>query len=200
MLSSFGCQNYESEKYINTENEAINDLILEMTKFEEMKRMNKWGNKKLTLYIISSLDTATAWTQKPDGYTIAIDGVDLSKEEIKQNKKEYEDNLASYEREEALFSKLKNGAIRKRNLLHSFKNDKLNIQLIEDEEIDSFNTKENEFGYLFISRIIFNRSFTKGYLHYGFVCGIGCVWDDNIEISKVNGKWTITEYFSGGIA
>ena len=72
ILSSFGCQNYESEKYINAENEAINDLILEMTKYEEMRRINEWYNEKLVLYIISSLDTGTARIYKPEGYTIAI--------------------------------------------------------------------------------------------------------------------------------
>lgn len=199
-LSSFGCQNDESEKYINTENEAINDIILQMTQFEEMKRINEWHDEKPTLYIISSLGTGTVWTQKPKGYIAAINGPGLSKEETERNKKDYKEDLARYEREEELFRKLKNGTIEKRNLNYPFKNAKINIQLIDAEEIHNLETKEYELGYLSISRIVFNQDFTKGYLYYSFFCGIGCAWGDNIEISKVNGKWEITEYFSGGIA
>jgi hypothetical protein len=202
-FSIFSCQNSESEKYIKIENEAINDIILEMTNFEEMKRLNKWNNEKLELYIVSELDTSSAWLHEPKGYTILINDIDLSKEEIESNKKEYENELAKYEKEKELFIDLKNGKIKTRNLNYKFLNEKLNIHLIETkkiEKLESFSTKENEFGYLFISRIIFNRNFTKGYLHFDFFCGNGCAWDNNIEIKKVNGKWKITEYFSGGIA
>jgi len=197
------CQNYESENYIKNENEAINELILEMTNFEEMKRLNKWNDKKLELYIVSQLDTISSWLHKPKGYTIAINDVKLPKEEIESNKKEFENELAKYEKEKELFMNLKNGKIKIRKLNYHFENEKLNIQLIEKEKIEkleSFDTEENEFGYLFVSRIIFNKNFTKGYLHYGFICGVGCAWNNNVEIEKINGKWTITERFSGGIA
>ena len=185
------------------ENEVINDLILEMTHFEEMKKANKWENKQLELYIISTLDTLTASTHKPKGYRIAINGIDYTEKEIEQAKKEFEEDLEKYEKEEQLFADFKNGEIKPRKLNLIFKNEKLNIKLIEKEQIEkleNFETKENEFGYLFISRIIFNRNFTKGYLHFEFICGIGCAWDNNIEVIKVNGKWKITKHFSGGIA
>ena len=79
-------------------------------------------------------------------------------------------------------------------------NDEVNIQLVDAETIQSFSVDKNEFGYLAMSRILFNTDFTKGYMYYSFICGVGCAWDSNIEITKVNGQWKITEYYSGGIA
>lgn len=197
------CQNYESEKYIKMENEAIQDIILEITKFEEMKKMNNWKNEKNKLYILSKLDTFTASTIKPTSYDIGSNGVNYSKERIEENKQEFEENLKKYENEEKLFAVFKKGKINPRVLNYLFKNNKLKIELIENEKIEkleSFDTKEDEFGYLFISRIVFNKNYTKGYLHFDFICGVGCSWESNIEIKKVDGKWKITEYFSGGVA
>lgn len=186
------------------ENEAISDIILEMTQFQEMKKLNDSKNEKLKLYIISKLDTTTAWSTKPTGtgYNTSANGIDYSKKIIEENKKEFEESLTKYKKEEELFINLKNGKIKRRDLNYSFQNKNLSIQLIEVEKTETFETKENEFGYLFISRIVFNKSFTKGYLHFKFFCGIGCAWNNNnnIEIKKINGKWKITEYFSGGIA
>ena len=203
IFSFSSCQNYESEKYIKMENEAINDILLEMTKFEEMKELNEFRNEKLKLYVLSTLDTTTAYTIKPTGYYIGANGIDYSKERIERNKNKFEEDLRQYEFEKKIFIDLKNGKIKTRELNNSIKNEKLNIELITREKIDgleNFDTKKNEFGYLFISRIVFNRNFTKGYLHFDFICGDGCAWDNNIEIKRVNGKWKITEYFSGGIA
>lgn len=182
------------------ENEAINDIILEMTKFEEMKNLNEWKDEKLKLYIVSKLDTTTTWTIKSTGFDIGANGIDYSKKRVKENKKEFEENLEEFEKEEELFADFKKGKIKPRNLNYSFENNKLNITYIEPEKIINFDTKKNEFGYLFISRVIFNRAFTIGYLHFNFICGIGCAWDNSIKIKKVNGKWKITKYFSGGIA
>lgn len=203
MFSFFSCQNYESEKYIKMENEAINDIILEMTEFEEMKKLNNWKNEKKILYVLSKLDTFTARTNKPNGFDIGLNGVNYSQERQKKNKKEFEESLEKYEKEENLFADFKNGKIKPRILNCFFENEKLKIHLIEKEKVEKlkgFETKENEFGYLFVSRIVFNRNFTKGYLHFLVICGGGCGWNNNIEIKKVNGKWKITEYFSGGVA
>ena len=197
------CQNYESEKYFKMENEAIQDVILQMTKFEELKELNNYENGKLKLYILSKLDTFTSREIKPIGYDIGLNGINFSEERIEENKKEFEENLKKYEKEEDLFADLRKGKIKPRDLNYIFKNNKLKIELIESEKfekLENFETKENEIGYLLISRIIFNRNFTKGYLHFVFICGVGCAWDSNIEIKKVNGKWKITEYFSGGVA
>ena len=65
---------------------------------------------------------------------------------------------------------------------------------------DRIDNNPNIFGYLFISRVIFKRDFTVGYLGYSFFCGGGCAWNNNIEIRKQDSKWKITKYFSGGIA
>ena len=203
IFSFLSCQSYESEKYIKMENKAINDIILEVTQFEKMNKLNNFGDKKLKLYILSELDTTTASTIKPTGYDVATNGIYYSKERIEKNKNRFEEDLRKYKLEESLFNDLKKGKIKTRSLNYSFKNQKLKVELIERikiKELNNFETKENEFGYLFISRIVFNRNFTKGYLYFQFICGIGCAWDNNIEIKKINGKWKITEYFSGGIA
>lgn len=200
IISFTSCQNYESAEYIEMENKAIEDIIFEMTEFEEMKRLNNWGNEKLKLYIVSKLDTSTAWTIKPTGYDVGANGIDYSKKRIEENNREFEESLAKYEKEEKLFKKLKDGTIKTRGLKYNFSNDKIDIELIAPEKIKSLETKQNEFGYLSISRIIFNKNFTKGYLHYSFFCGSGCAWDNNVEISKINGTWKITQKFSGGIA
>jgi hypothetical protein len=185
------------------ENEAINDIIIEMTKFEEMKKLNEWGNEKNKLYIISKLDTFTAGIIEPTSYDIGSNGINYSQERIEENKREFEENLKKYELEEKLFSELIKGKIKIRNLNYYFKNEKLNIELMKREifeELENIETKKNEFGYLFISRIVFNKNFTKGYLHFDFYCEVGCGWNSNIEIKRINGKWKITEYFSGGVA
>jgi hypothetical protein len=203
IFSFLGCQNYDNEEYIRMENIAINDIVLEMTKFEEMKNLNEPKIEKLKLYIVSKLDTTAAWTIKPNGYDIGANGIDYTKGRIEENKKEFEEKLEEFELEEKLFIEFKKGKIKARSLNYSFENEKLNIELIDKEIIEklgSFQIKENEFGYLTISRIIFNSDFTKGYLHFDFICGVGCSWNNNIEIIKINGKWKITKYFSGGIA
>ena len=200
LFSFLSCQNSDSDEYINIENEAINDIILEMTDFEEMKKLNNWKNQKLKLYIVSKLDTTTAGTPRPTGYDTSSNGIKYSKEKIEENKKNFEINSERYRIEEGLFAELKKGRIKARNLDYPFESDKLDIEFVESVKFRKFNPIENEFGYLSISRIIFNKDFTTGYLHYNFICGTGCAWHNNIEIKKVNGKWVITDYFSGGMA
>jgi len=107
LFSFLSCQNYDSDEYIKIENEAINDIILEMTDFEEMKKLNNWKNQKLNLYIISKLDTTTAGTPRPNGYDTGANGINYSKEKIEKNKKEFEINSERYRKEEHLFCCLK---------------------------------------------------------------------------------------------
>ena len=152
-----------------------------MTKFDEMKDKFNPNDKKHILYVESVLDTTTAYTFKPEENFTEIEADELSKEEIEQIKLNFIQDSIKYEREKKLFLDLKNDKIKKRPLNYPFKS-----------------TNENEFGYLFISRIIFNEDYTKGYLHYDFICGDGCAWDYNIEIVKIDDKWKISEYFSGG--
>jgi len=199
MFSFLSCQNYDSDKYIKTENKAINDIILEITQFEEMKNLNEWKNKKLKLYIVSKLDTNTNEIIKPTGYDISSNGVEYTKERIEKNKKTFEENLADYKHESFLFSDLKKGKIKARTLNYNFTNEQLKIELIEKNDFDKDHSKENDFGYLNISRVIFNKWFTKGYLSFSFICLDGCGWGENIEIKKINGKWKLTKSFSGWV-
>lgn len=200
VVSIFSCKNYDSKEYIENENQAINDVILEMTEFDKMKRLNKWGNVKHKLYIIAKLDTISAWTQEPKGYTVEINNTRLSEKKIAENKKRYEDELKAYEKEKFLFKNLKNGKLKPRKLDYHFQNKNLEIKLVKAEKFEANKTMDNEYGYLFVSRVVFNKDFTKGYLHYEFFCGEACAWNNNIEITKVNEVWKITKVFSGGIA
>ncbi|MDX8554165.1 hypothetical protein MK851_11095 [Tenacibaculum sp. 1B UA] len=121
----FSCQNYESEKYIENENIAINDLILEMIKFDKIVKLNNWEDKQLKLYIFSKLDTNTANSVKPNGYDTGANGISYSKEKIKENKERFENELEKFEKEERLFYDLKKGKIKERNLDYSFSNEKI---------------------------------------------------------------------------
>ena len=198
LFSIISCEKQNSNSYIKIENEAINDILLEMTRFDEMKNVIDTKNKKLILYVDAFLDTTTALTYKPERYINNFDANGLSIEEIEENEKEFLQDSIKYEREKKLFLDLKNDQLKKRALDYFFKNDQLNIKYFDAEKIENFDTNENEFGYLFISRIIFNDDYTKGYLHYDFICGDGCAWDYNIEIIKTDNKWKISDYFSGG--
>jgi len=200
LINFLSCQNYESEKYIEKENIAINDLILEMIKFDEMVKLNNWDNKQLKLYIFSKLDTNTAYSVKPTGYDTGANGISYSKEKIVGNKKRFENELEKFEKEERLYYDLKKGKIKERNLDYNFSNEKIAFEYINPQNIKDFNPKKNEYGYLGVSRIIFNWNYTVGYLHYTFFCGDLCAWNDNIKIEKINGKWKIVERYSGGIS
>ncbi|TCI84513.1 hypothetical protein [Tenacibaculum sp. M341] len=194
------CKNYESEDYINQENKAINQIIPEITNLNKMIEYNNWDTKDLKLFIYNELIVETATNFEPEGYTIGIDGVPLSEKRLKENKKEFEEKIAKYEKEEKLFAPLKKRKIKTRSLQYKFNVDNLKIELVNSESVRIRDLKKGEFGILAVSRIIFNRNYSKGYLYYTFYCGSGCAWDNNIEIQKIDGKWKITEYFSGGIA
>lgn len=189
LISVVSCRSYESEEYIKNENEAINDLISEMTNLKEMSKLNKW-KKKPNLYIFSELDNKANWIKEPKGYIISSNGVDLPKETIKKNKKEYLKKLKNHRRTKKLFAPLYKGKMKRRKLDYIFKNDSLNIKLsnVRMEQI-----KDDDFEYLSISRISFDNKFTTGYLYFQFYCGICCSWNNPIEIKKINNKWTITE-------
>ena len=195
----YGCRNYDSERYINCENEAINDILRQLIDYDEMVKMNDFDTTRLTLLLISRLDTITYDIYEPDGYVISTNGVKLPDSEIKENKKDYEERLEKFKKEQRLFAPLKNGKFKQRILDYKFEYSNLQVELIP-EFPNILELKQNEYGFLYISRIIFNRSIDKGFLSYSFLCGEGCYWAGNIEIIKINGKWEISEFFSGGIA
>lgn len=200
LFSIISCKDFETEEYMKIENEAIGDIVLEMTDFEEMTKLRESKTKRLTLFISNVLDTTTAHNAKPESYFTGRNGDSFSRETIEENKREFEEGLEKFKREEALFKNFKSGRINKRILKNNFDIKDLDIEFVDIEKLVNLNLKKNEFGFLLISRIDFNRTFTKGYLHYTFFCGDACAWSNNIEIQKIDGKWTITEYFSGGIA
>lgn len=198
-LSFYSCRNYESEKYIINENKAINDIIPQLVNYDEMVKMNDLDTNHLVLFLISSLDTEIREIYEPRGFIISENGVKLPDAEINNGKRIYEEEYEKYEKEKRLFAPLQNGKLKKRILNYKFEYSNLQIELISNSPSD-FKLNQNEFGYLYISRIIFNRNFNKGYLSFSFFCGEACAWDNNIEIVKVNGKWKISECFSGGMA
>jgi hypothetical protein len=201
ILSLFSCRNYNSENYINAENEAIKEIIPQITDFKRMSKMNTKDIGSLKLYLISTLDIQISEIYEPkEEYTISVDGVDLSESKILENKTQNLKEIESARNEKELFADLINGIIRERKLEYKFEYPNLKIELIsKNADINNDNLTENEFGYLSISRIIFNRNFDKGYLSYTFSCGSACAWQDNVEITKINGKWKVTESFSGWI-
>ena len=202
ILSLSSCVNYNSENYINAENEAIKEIIPLLTDFKRMSKMNNKDIKKLKLYLISTLNTRISEIYDPKGkYIISADGIDLSESEILENKTQNLKEIKRARNEKEIFADLIDGTIRERKLDYEFEYPNLKIELVsKNADINNNNLTKNEFGYLLISRIILNRNFDKGYLSYTFYCGSACVWAENIEIKKIDGKWKITEIFSGGIA
>lgn len=114
LLSSLvSCMNYETEKYFDHENLAINDIIPQMIKYHEMVKMNNFDILNLKLYLISTLDTQICKTYKPEGFVVSVNGDKLPDKEIKEIQKEYEDELDKYELEMKLFSALRKGILKK---------------------------------------------------------------------------------------
>lgn len=204
-----GCRDYNSDSYISIENKAINDIIFDMIEFESIMENNSFDTENLKLLLLSSLDTSISMIFLPErrGYTVSINNVRLSDEEIQKNKQkyieglgEYNESLNRYKNEKYLFSPIRDGTMKPRILDFEFKKKAIKIELVPESKIDFSNLKKNELGFLSISRIYFNRRFDRGYLSYGFFCGAGCAWDNNVEIIKLKGKWKIAKYYSGGIA
>ncbi|MCD8529189.1 MAG: hypothetical protein LRY27_04370 [Chitinophagales bacterium] len=168
-----------------------------------MKERNNWQDDSVKLYVYPTLDLLTARMFDPTsrGYEITDwNNEPLSQKEIEINRKEYEQAIKDYKYEMKLFKNFRNGKLKERTLDAIFSNQKINIEFLQDSAYNNFNLEADCIGYLFISRIIFNWNYTKGYMHYTYYCGDACAWDDNIEIQKINGKWIITKKLSGGIA
>lgn len=199
LLTLCSCRNFDSDKYIDNENKAINDIIHQMINYQERVKMNKIDTNDLKLYIIRTLDIEICEIYEPEGFIISESGNKLPEKEIKDGKRIYEEELEKFNKEQKQFSPLKDGTLKKRILDYKFEFVDLEVELIS-ESPQEFNLNENEFGYLHISRIIFNKSFDKGYLSFSFYCGEGCFWTNNIEIIKADDKWKISKYLSGGIA
>jgi hypothetical protein len=195
-LSLYSCRNYESEKYIAIENEAINDILLQLTNYECIKNNDYFDTNHLKLFVFSSLDTTWIYDFYVPDFTEYYGGIDANKltdSEIKQ----FEELCEKFKEERKLFKPLKNGKLKKRTLDYTFEHSNIEIEFIDS--ISCWEIKQNELGYLGISRILFNKRFDKGYLSYDLFCEDGS-HGGNIEIVKINGKWKINRHFSGWVA
>lgn len=175
-LLCISCTDYDSEKYIQTENQALQDIMLELIDFDFMSKGRSTNFHKLNLYLNATLDTIIVPYSEP-----------YVNEEFKK-----------YREERISFIAFETGRIKKRKLHHIFEYPNLEVKLVTD--IDRKPLDIQEMGYLYISRIVFNNSYDKGYLSYSYFCGEACFWNNNIKIIKVNGTWKVSEEFSGGIA
>ena len=181
------------------ENEAINNVIHQLIKYDIIVELNQLDTNHLKIFLSSSLDTAIYPISEPVDFDRYFSVGNSTDAEIKAYKEQYDEYYKNRKKEQKEFAPFKKGKIKKRTLDYKFEYSNLQVKLIEYP--DKFEElKQNEYGFLYISRIVFNRHFDKGYLAYAFFCGEGCYWSENIEIVRVNGKWKISETFSGGIA
>ena len=196
----YSCRSYDSEKYISHENEAINDIIVQLIQYDKMVEMNYLDTNHLKIFLISSLDTAIYNIHVPREFERYYNVSKCTVSEIEEYKKIYEEMCKKHKKEQKAFMPIKKGVLKKRILEYKFSYPNLQVEIISEYPEKFGELKQNEYGFLYISRIIFNKQFDKGYLSYDFWCGQGCWWSENIEIVKINGKWKISEAFSGGIA
>ena len=170
--------------------------------YEEAMKVNDFGNKKLKLYLLNTLNNGINTINVPQTELASIEGsTEESLKNTEEQNKWIKEEKRKYKKEKKKFFPFFIGSIKERKLNHTFINSKLIIEQVSEEiyrkKIANF---DGTSSFLGISRIVFNRNFDTGYLSYGFFCGPSCAWSDNIEIKKIDGKWKITEKFSGGIA
>ena len=193
-ISIFSCTNYDSEKYILNENEVIIDIIPDLIDLNDMISMNNYKSDSLNLYLNSTLNNENiAFTEQFDSFLDKFENDSLKE---------------MFDREKTNFKAFTKKSIKPRNLDIKIKYSNLNVIIIPSHEnsrniIQTYNEKaendKNIFGSLDMSRIIFDKNYEIGYLSYGFYCGKSCFWSSNIQIRKLNGKWKISETYSGGI-
>jgi hypothetical protein len=194
-IFTISCKNYESEKYILNENEAIIDIIPDLIDLNNMISMNNFKSDSLNLYVNSTLhNNNITFNEQNDSFL---------------DKYENDSLKEIFNKEKTDFKAFTEKSIKPRNLNIEIKYSNLNIIIISSNEhtrniTKTYNEKseidKNIFGSLDLSRIIFDEKYEIGYLSYGFYCGEGCFWSSNIQIRKINGKWKISETYSGGIA
>ena len=220
--SLYSCRNYDSKKYITHENEAIKDVIHYLISYDEMVKMNNLDTTYTKILLTSSLGTdLIGEIHEPEGFDRYFNvNLITDPEKEKYYKKLYDELCKKRKKMKKAYAPIVKGLLKKRILDYQFEYSNLQVELIPEcpdksEELKqsgyyvSFSPwlyskcselKENEYGFLYISRIIFNRCFSKGYLAYEFWCGQGCGWTGGVEIVKINGKWEISEDFAMGIA
>ena len=196
LLSLYSCRNYESKEYITIENGAINDIIRQLINYDDMVKWNDFDTTNTKILLTSTLGTDIMNIDEPEDFDRYFNINRIKDSEMEYYKKLYSKMIKNHKKEREAFAPLTKGKLKERIFDYQFEYSNLQIELIPEYS----ELKENEYGFLYISRIIFNRCFDKGYLSYAFWCGEGCYWSGNIEIIKVNGKWEMSEEFSGRIA
>jgi len=196
LLSLYSCRNYESKEYITIENGAINDIIRQLINYDDMVKWNDFDTTNTKILLTSTLGTDIMNIDEPGDFDRYFNINRIKDSEMEYYKKLYSEMVKNHKKEREAFAPLTKGKLKERIFDYQFEYSNLQIELIPD----CSELKENEYGFLYISRIIFNRCFDKGYLSYEFWCGEDCYWSGNIEIIKVNGKWEMSEEFSGSIA
>lgn len=194
-ISLFSCSKYNSKEYLSKENELITQLIPQMTDLEDMIEMNQdyYSVVAPSLYIYNELIPTTLACQlgpyivkKVDDEWVYIDSFyyDWDKESI----------------EFKLFKPLINGKLPQRKLELNTTYKGVNAKLVNKHFYNLYSRKKDDsvFGFLVISRAIIKND--KAYLSYSFSCGDQCFWNDNLEAELIDGKWVISNCFSGGIA
>ena len=190
-LSVISCRKYESREYFENENNAIIDIIPELIDLNYMIKSR--DKKELKLIVNRELDIKNiSFIEEKFDYYSTLKEKDSLKDIIK--------------REKNGFKPFTDKKLLKRDLRIQIKYDDLEIVIKSFENKKLFETfqkkskNENILGCLIISRIIFDKKYESGYMTFGFYCGDGCFWSNNIQIKKINEKWIISERFAGGIA
>ena len=196
LLSLYSCRNYESKEYITIENGAINDIIRQLINYDDMVKWNDFDTTNTKILLTSTLGTDIMNIDEPEDFDRYFNVNRIKDSEMEYYKKLYSEMIKNHKKEREAFAPLTKGKLKERIFDYQLEYPNLQIELIPEYS----ELKENEYGFLYISRIIFNRCFDKGYLSYAFWCGEDCYWSGNIEIIKVNGKWEMSEEFSGRIA
>ena len=193
----YGCRNYESEKYIAIENEAISDIIIQLTNYEWIKNDDDFDTNHLKLFLISSLFISGYEIYEIPTFTEYVNTSGLTDSEMKEYKEDYEKLYKRFKEEQKVFAPLIKGRLKERILDYKFEYS--NVEVVFVDSISCWEIKQNELGYLDISRIIFNRRFDKGYLSYDLFFGDGS-HGGHIEIVKINNKWKVSRIFSEWVA
>ena len=162
------CSGYDNVYYQNAEDNVIQELIPELVDADYMLTHNDFNIDRPVLFLFKELngciDTNYSYIEKKDFYKIK--------------------SLAS--------GKIPNRLLND-TIFNIFEN--LIVKVISGEYyeekqsndcLEEMKRNKDIFGYLSISRIIFNRQMNRGYFYYSFFCGVACAWYSMIEIKKIN--------------
>jgi len=183
VLIFISCSRYNDLDYQAEENKAVIDIIPILVEADYMLSYNDYKTKRPILYLLKELSGYIDTTY------INIDNID--KNDLKLIKSLVDGTIPDRQLNDTIFDKYNNFIV---NVLS-----KKDYEKYHADNYPEKMTKDNNvvFGYLWISRFVFNRQLNKGYLNYTFFCGDACAWGATIEVKKVNNKWTKTRELIG---